>query len=577
MALCTRCGRQTEDTAEFCSGCGSYPGSREPERAQTVSAGAASAGYLRPFASDLGGGTPLRTAGERAAGAEPDSPPAGNRVQWGLRPPSPAGNAPDLPAPRSPADFAGNGGALDELGSDRFGPGGPAATPASGGFSLVPRGPFEPAQPAYPQDDAGSAYPEAALDFPAARADAYPDGAPYLEAGPAGGYPDPAPRFPGEPAGTYPDPAPRFPGDYPDPAGYFPDDPAPEPDDTYPDRAVAGYQPAPAAPGFGPGGGPLAGYPPAGYSAPGTLPPQAYEPAVGPAPDGSPDAGYQGLADGRMPPVPNTMTAADDLLAGPLTGYGRPSGTWREQAIPAGQPLPSGPAWLAQGYPDAAPQPMSPAPGAAALGRAPAPGYPPFPPEGPAATGRQVRSGRWISVAAAAVVLVVCAASAVLLLSHGKSAPRPRSTAAARAARPRPTAAPSPSGLITVKPAASGANAAAVVTFLTRYFTAINKHDFAAYRRLFGTSLRGGLSQAAFTRGYGTTQDSKATLHGITAVGSGEINAAVTFTSHQLAAASPNHSACTTWRISLYLVRQAGRYVLVSPPAGYQGSFGNCA
>ena len=51
MALCTRCGRQTEGAAEFCSGCGSYAGSREPDQPQAVAAMTGNAGYLRPFAA----------------------------------------------------------------------------------------------------------------------------------------------------------------------------------------------------------------------------------------------------------------------------------------------------------------------------------------------------------------------------------------------------------------------------------------------------------------------------------------------------------------------------------------------
>ena len=86
-----------------------------------------------------------------------------------------------------------------------------------------------------------------------------------------------------------------------------------------------------------------------------------------------------------------------------------------------------------------------------------------------------------------------------------------------------------------------------MVTFLNRYFDAINAHDFAAYRRLFTPSLRGGLSAPAFQSGYGTTRDSAVTLRGVRATAAGEIQALVTFTSHQQASQSPTHSACTDW------------------------------
>ena len=138
-------------------------------------------------------------------------------------------------------------------------------------------------------------------------------------------------------------------------------------------------------------------------------------------------------------------------------------------------------------------------------------------------------------------------------------------------------AGPTPSRLITTSPAAaSGPHAAAVVAFLTRYFTAINDHDFAAYKRLFSTSLRGGLSRTAFARGYGSSQDSQATLQSIAGTGQAELAAAVTFTSHQRPAASPKHTACNVWTISLYLARHGSGYVIVSPPSSYQASVSTC-
>ncbi len=115
-----------------------------------------------------------------------------------------------------------------------------------------------------------------------------------------------------------------------------------------------------------------------------------------------------------------------------------------------------------------------------------------------------------------------------------------------------------------------------MVTFLNRYFDAINAHNFAAYRRLFTPSLRGGLSATAFQSGYGTTRDSAVTLRGVSATAAGEIQALVTFTSHQQASQSPTHSACTDWSISLYLVRNGARYALATPPGGYSASDSAC-
>jgi hypothetical protein len=207
-------------------------------------------------------------------------------------------------------------------------------------------------------------------------------------------------------------------------------------------------------------------------------------------------------------------------------------------------------------------------------------------PAGPGASGRRYwagrpHGGRWISAAAAAGVVIIATAAVVILLNHGHPAastgrtPGPSASGQQRQPASAPKASTAP---LTVTPAAAaGPDAKAVARLVTRYFRAINKHDFALYRTLFSASLRGGLSSAAFARGYGTSRDSLATLLGITSAGTGELNAAVSFTSHQQSADTPSHSACTTWRISLYLARQGHGYVIVSPPAGYRASFGTCS
>jgi hypothetical protein len=131
---------------------------------------------------------------------------------------------------------------------------------------------------------------------------------------------------------------------------------------------------------------------------------------------------------------------------------------------------------------------------------------------------------------------------------------------------------------VAIDPAAAGApHEAAVVAVLNRYFSAINDHAYGAYEGLFSPAVRNGLSQATFTAGFGTTRDSAVTLRSISALGTGELEASVTFTSHQQPAASPTHSSCTAWRISLYLVKQGRRYLLTAPPPGYQASFRSCS
>src|ERR1700689_4717892 len=103
MALCTRRGRQTEDAAEFRSGCASYPGSDGTGRPQAVHAASAYADYLRPFAPDSSGSPPLPDDDEGPNWAAPRdalSAPAESE-EWPF--PSPSGRLPDFPSlPRVP-------------------------------------------------------------------------------------------------------------------------------------------------------------------------------------------------------------------------------------------------------------------------------------------------------------------------------------------------------------------------------------------------------------------------------------------------------------------------------------------
>ncbi len=187
-------------------------------------------------------------------------------------------------------------------------------------------------------------------------------------------------------------------------------------------------------------------------------------------------------------------------------------------------------------------------------------------------------------MAAATTVLIIAAAVAYVLVGHrAPAAPPARAGSAGAAAKPSGRAATSAptstvSGLLTIAPgAATGPHEAAVVAFLNRYFHAINSHSYLAYQKLFSPSLRSGLSATTFSAGYGTTRDSAATLHSISVTTAGQLEAAVTFTSHQQAANSPTNSTCTAWTISLYLSKDGGRYVLQTPPAGYQPVSRSCS
>ena len=122
-----------------------------------------------------------------------------------------------------------------------------------------------------------------------------------------------------------------------------------------------------------------------------------------------------------------------------------------------------------------------------------------------------------------------------------------------------------------------------VRALLERYFTAINQHDYAAYRRLLDPAYdralagRAGQSpQSQFDSGYTTTHDSAETLTGISETGGRVLAATVSFTSHQNPGESVNNSSCTLWTITLYLKPQGSGYLIGAPPTGYQPTHEDC-
>jgi hypothetical protein len=190
------------------------------------------------------------------------------------------------------------------------------------------------------------------------------------------------------------------------------------------------------------------------------------------------------------------------------------------------------------------------------------------------------RPSRWWFLLAAGAAALTIAAGAVILATgpHTAAGGKAAAAAQAQAARSAGTRAGASSQLVTVSPAAAtSSHAAGAAEFLTHYFTAINRHDFAAYRKLFSTPLRGGLSPATFAAGYGTTREAGIVLGSLRVTGPGQVFAVVSFTSHQDAASSPTRSACTAWRIALYLVKHGHHYVMQSPPHSYRASAARCS
>jgi hypothetical protein len=124
--------------------------------------------------------------------------------------------------------------------------------------------------------------------------------------------------------------------------------------------------------------------------------------------------------------------------------------------------------------------------------------------------------------------------------------------------------------LVAVIPmAAGGPHEDAVLTFLTRYFTAINRHRYRAYLRLFSPESRSSLPGTQFSAGYQPTRNVRPTLIGLKRGGPGRLAATVAFTSHRRGGSIAPRAACVHWIITLYLVRDGRRYVIGNPPAGY--------
>ena len=210
--------------------------------------------------------------------------------------------------------------------------------------------------------------------------------------------------------------------------------------------------------------------------------------------------------------------------------------------------------------------------------------------------GRTPRRRSRVVVAAAAVVVLGAAGGAFALAGgHGQaragdqltgraSASASPSAAGNKTAAPT-AAAPTPGraaghGRTTVLAVAAGVagNPAApqVTALLDRYFTAINTRDYAAYARLLDRQRRRYETAASFRSGYSSTTDSDERLTAIAATGSGGVAASVTFTSHQKPADSLEHSSCTRWAITLYLVRHGTGYLIETPPSGYRASYQAC-
>ena len=130
---------------------------------------------------------------------------------------------------------------------------------------------------------------------------------------------------------------------------------------------------------------------------------------------------------------------------------------------------------------------------------------------------------------------------------------------------------------VALGPGVSGQTAGSVAAFTSQYFAAINSHDYPAYISLFAPGADPGMDAQKFQAGYASTTDSSETLVALAGTASGKTAASLAFDSHQAPASSATHTACTSWRITLYLVQSGTSYLISHPPAGYHASFQPCS
>jgi hypothetical protein len=127
--------------------------------------------------------------------------------------------------------------------------------------------------------------------------------------------------------------------------------------------------------------------------------------------------------------------------------------------------------------------------------------------------------------------------------------------------------APATAPVAAVQGALNGPDSYSVLHLLSRYFGAINTQDFAAYQRLFSSSVRASLSQTDFFTTYGSSRDTQATLQSVRFVSQQLQEANVTYISHQQPVASPTGATCNRWDVTLYLSHEAGQLVIASSPS----------
>jgi hypothetical protein len=163
--------------------------------------------------------------------------------------------------------------------------------------------------------------------------------------------------------------------------------------------------------------------------------------------------------------------------------------------------------------------------------------------------------------------------------SHGRASPSPPATSPP--ASPPPVTPPpgtgTRTGSVTVtRSAARHPQAHAIAAFLSRYFAAINSHNYQRYVALLSPEMAQRVTPDRFASGFAATADSAETLTRISPGRGGLTEAAVTFISHQQPNAANHEESCTNWSISLFLRRTGRGYQIQLPPPGYRAGSTPC-
>jgi hypothetical protein len=167
--------------------------------------------------------------------------------------------------------------------------------------------------------------------------------------------------------------------------------------------------------------------------------------------------------------------------------------------------------------------------------------------------------------------------------SSSVSSPAPSTSAPsgpATSASDSPTAGPGPGAItpVALGPGVSQDSSSHQLDgFASRYFSAINDHDYQAYIALLAPGGPQVPTPGQFAAGYGSTSDTGATLTSTAPQGGGGYAIGLSFLSHQSASQSKTGTSCTAWQITLYLVPGGGSYLIASPPPGYHSAYRACS